>query len=176
MAGRRTIALAPIALGRLTAHRKRQAAERLAAEYWDDNGWMFPDEWGRPMDPQLDYRAWRRLCEDAGIPVRRLHDLRHTAATLLLEAEVDLKSAGQVLGHGTVSQTAAYTHVTRRPKGGGRTGRRSTRFRPIRSVLTGVAAGPMLRLDTHALHFTNDSRAKCKGTTDSVALCVQKCS
>ena len=43
--------------------------------------------------------------------MRRLHDLRHTAATLLLEAEVDLKSAGQVLGHTTVAQTAAYTHV-----------------------------------------------------------------
>jgi len=72
---------------------------------------MFPDEWGRPMDPQLDYRAWRRLCAAADVPVRRLHDLRHTAATLLLEADVDLKSAGQVLGHGTVAQTAAYTHV-----------------------------------------------------------------
>jgi len=110
-AGRRTIALAPITLDTLSAHRKRQAAERLAAEHWDDGAWMFPDEWGRPMDPQLDYRAWRRLCADAGVPVRRLHDLRHTAATLLLEADVDLKSAGQILGHGTVSQTAAYTHV-----------------------------------------------------------------
>lgn len=110
-AGKRTIALAPTVLNALLAHRRLQAAERLAAAYWEDGDWMFPDEWGRPMDPQLDYRAWRRLCTAAGVPVRRLHDLRHTAATLLLEADVDLKSAGQVLGHGTVAQTAAYTHV-----------------------------------------------------------------
>ena len=110
-AGRRTVALSPTLLTAITAHRRAQAAERLAAEYWEDGGWIFPDEHGRPMDPQLDYRARRRLCADAGVPVRRLHDLRHTAATLLLEAEVDLKSAGQVLGHTTVAQTAAYTHV-----------------------------------------------------------------
>jgi len=110
-AGRRTVALSSTLLTAITAHRRAQAAERLAAEYWEDGGWIFPDEHGRPMDPQLDYRAWRRLCADAGVPVRRLHDLRHTAATLLLEAEVDLKSAGQVLGHTTVAQTAAYTHV-----------------------------------------------------------------
>lgn len=72
---------------------------------------MFGDEWGRPMDPQLDYRAWRQLCVDAGVPVRRLHDLRHTAATPLLEADADLKSAGQILGHGSIAQTAEYTHV-----------------------------------------------------------------
>lgn len=63
------------------------------------------------MDPQEDYRAWRRLCANAGVPVRRLHDLRHTAATLLLESDVDIKTAGQVLGHSTLGQTAAYTHV-----------------------------------------------------------------
>ena len=51
------------------------------------------------------------LCVTAGVPVRRLHDLRHTSATLLLEANLDLKAAGQVLGHVTVGQTAAYTHV-----------------------------------------------------------------
>lgn len=72
---------------------------------------MFSDEWGRPCDPGRDYNEWRALCVTAGVPVRRLHDLRHTAATLLLEAEVDLKSAGQILGHSAVSQTAAYTHV-----------------------------------------------------------------
>jgi integrase len=63
------------------------------------------------MAPRRDFREWRQLCADAGVPVRRLHDLRHTAATLLLEANVDVISAGQVLGHGSVSQTHAYTHV-----------------------------------------------------------------
>lgn len=110
-AGKRTIALAPTLLNALLAHRRAQAAERLAAEYWRDGDWIFPDELGRPMDPQADYRAWRRLCAEAGVPVRRLHDLRHTAATLLLEADADLKSAGQILGHGTIAQTAEYTHV-----------------------------------------------------------------
>ena len=110
-AGRRTIALPPTLLAELLAHRKAQAAVRLAALYWDDGGWMFPDEVGHPMDPGRDYATWRKLCVTAGVPVRRLHDLRHTSATLLLEANLDLKAAGQVLGHVTVGQTAAYTHV-----------------------------------------------------------------
>jgi integrase len=110
-AGRRVIALPPSVLAELVAHRKAQTAERLAAARWDDGGWMFPNELGHPMDPSRDYSDWRALCVAAGVSVRRLHDLRHTSATLLLEAKVDLKSAGQVLGHGTVAQTAAYTHV-----------------------------------------------------------------
>jgi len=110
-ASRRSIALPRSVLTELLAHRKSQAAERLAALYWDDGNWMFPNELGHPTDQSRDYGEWRALCVKAGIPVRRLHDLRHTSATMLLEADVDLKSAGQVLGHGTVAQTAAYTHI-----------------------------------------------------------------
>ena len=110
-AGRRVIALPPSVLAELVSHRKAQAAERLAAAHWDDGGWMFPNELGHPMDPHRDYRDWQTLCVAAGVAVRRLHDLRHTSATLLLEAKVGLKSAGQVLGHGSIAQTAAYTHV-----------------------------------------------------------------
>ena len=110
-ASRRTLALPPSVLTDLLAHRKAQAVERLASSYWGDSKWMFPNELGHPTDQSRDYAQWRGLCVQAGIPVRRLHDLRHTSATMLLEADIDLKSAGQVLGHGTVAQTAAYTHV-----------------------------------------------------------------
>lgn len=42
---------------------------------------------------------------------RRLHDLRHSAATMMLENELDLRTAGAVLGHSQVSHTARYRHV-----------------------------------------------------------------
>ena len=110
-AGRRTIALPASVLAELLAHRDAQWAEAHAADFWDEGGWMFPNEIGHPMDAHRDYLDWRQLCVDADVPVRRLHDLRHTSATFLLEADVDLKAAGQVLGHVTIAQTAAYTHI-----------------------------------------------------------------
>lgn len=75
-AGRRTISLPSSVLGELLAHRRAQAAERLAALHWEDGDWIFPNEIGRPIDPHRDYADWRRLCADAGVPVKRLHDLR----------------------------------------------------------------------------------------------------
>ena len=133
-AGRRTIALPETVLEDLQNHRDAQAAERVTAQHWDDGGWVFPNEIGHATDPGRDYRAWRALCVVAGVPVRRLHDLRHTSATLLLEANVDLKAAGQVLGHGTVSQTAAYTHVL--------ADRKATAARAVDELLFGSRRAP----------------------------------
>jgi integrase len=110
-AGRRTIALPTSVLVELLAHREAQNLEVAKSDFWDPGGWMFPNEIGLPTDAHRDYMDWRQLCFAAGVPVRRLHDLRHTSATMLLEAQVDLKAAGQVLGHGTIAQTAAYTHI-----------------------------------------------------------------
>ena len=62
-----------------------QAAERLAAgPAWTDVGMVFATPFGKPVDPRNDYREWRQLLRDAGVPPARLHDARHTAATLLL--------------------------------------------------------------------------------------------
>ena len=50
---------------------------------------------------------------DAGLPHMRFHDLRHSAATFLAAARVDMKVAQERLGHGTIATTAdIYTHVS----------------------------------------------------------------
>ncbi len=58
-------------------------------------------------------RAFHQLCEQAGVPRIRFHDLRHSTATLLLQAGVDLKTVSAILGQSQLSVTADYyAHVT----------------------------------------------------------------
>ncbi|MGH9107290.1 MAG: tyrosine-type recombinase/integrase [Acidimicrobiales bacterium] len=113
-AGRRVLVLPPSVVMELKAHRRAQAAERLSSEVWTvgpRGGWVFANETGGALDPRADARAFKSLCVNAGVPTRRLHDLRHSAATMMLENELDLRTAGAVLGHSQVSHTARYSHV-----------------------------------------------------------------
>jgi len=59
---------------------------------------MFAQENGRPIDPTMDRNEWKRLLADSGGPVRRLHDARHTAATVLLLLGVPERAAMEVMG------------------------------------------------------------------------------
>ncbi|WP_103960934.1 tyrosine-type recombinase/integrase [Nonomuraea solani] len=97
----------------LRAHRKRQAAERLAAgEAWTDSEFVFPDEIGRPLHPQQVGDQFYRLAFHVGLPPVRLHDLRHGAASLMLAAGVDLKVVQETLGHVSSTFTRdTYTSV-----------------------------------------------------------------
>ena len=98
----------------LRTHRKTQTAERLASEIWaqgPNGGWVFASETGGPTDPRADNRDFKKLCEVAKIPPRRLHDLRHSAATMMLDNDLDLKTVGQLLGHSQLAHTGRYTHV-----------------------------------------------------------------
>lgn len=63
----------------------------------------------RPPSPSGIWRAWRRLCERAGVEPVRVHDLRHTAATRMLERTHDLQLVSRMLGHSSVAVTARYT-------------------------------------------------------------------
>lgn len=67
---------------------------------------------GRPIDPKDDWRAWKNALEAAGLPDVTLHEARHTTATLLLEAGVDVKVVGQMLGQSAVITTQGYQHVS----------------------------------------------------------------
>ena len=118
-AGRRTLVIPATLTTELRAHRKYQLTERLASEVWEagpNGGWVFSDEAGRPIDPRADHRAFRDLCRAAGLPEKRLHDLRHSAATMMLDSDLDLKTVGQLLGHSRVAQTERYQHVLANPK------------------------------------------------------------
>jgi integrase len=69
---------------------------------------------GRPINPSnLLIRSFRSLLERADLPKIRFHDLRHTAATLLLGEGIHPKVVSEMLGHSTITITLdLYSHVT----------------------------------------------------------------
>lgn len=111
---RRQIALTTLAIGALRHHRGMQAAERLkkGAER-EDNDLVFSNEVGKPIEAtNLIRRSFKPLLGRAGLPNIRLHDLRHTAATLYLVKRVPPKVVSEMLGHSQVGVTMnIYSHV-----------------------------------------------------------------
>ncbi|WP_211210839.1 tyrosine-type recombinase/integrase [Sporichthya polymorpha] len=109
----RTIVLpAPLA-DQLVQHRAAQDAARTAAgPMWHNLDLVFTQPDGRHLSPEQDWRAWKGLLKAGGVPDARLHDARHTAATLLLEQGVDIRVVQQILGHSSLAVTKRYTHVT----------------------------------------------------------------
>jgi integrase len=82
---RRTIALPAVAIEALRSHRVRQLEARLAAGgRWQDRGFVFTSLVGTPLDPRNVTRKFKALLTAAKLPNIRLHDLRHSCATLLL--------------------------------------------------------------------------------------------
>ena len=73
---------------------------------------IFPTSKGTPMDPSNLYHNFKRLLIEAGLPDIRFHDLRHTAATLMLQQGVHPKVVQERLGHSDISMTLnTYSHV-----------------------------------------------------------------
>jgi integrase len=96
----------------LAQHRTRQKKERLAAIVWADPDLIFTTSVGTPFDPQNIYKAWHKLCDDAGVRRCRPHDLRHTAASFLLLQGADMRTVMEQLGHTRMATTSdLYTHV-----------------------------------------------------------------
>ena len=111
---RRQIALTPMAVEALRAHRVRQLAERMAvADIWQEHDLVFCTEMGSHFDARHVTRyEFYPLLRRAGLPIRRFHDLRHTAATLLLKAGVHPKVVSEMLGHSTIAITLdIYSHA-----------------------------------------------------------------
>ena len=106
---RRTIPLPAVAREALDRQLARQTAARLAAgTTWQDRtGYVFTDSVGRPLAPSAVSLAWRRARTAAGLPPVRFHDLRHTAATMLLAEGVPLIVISDLLGHAGIAITAA---------------------------------------------------------------------
>ena len=113
--GRRTVALDPRTVEVLRAHKATQGRVRLAAgPAWQDSGLVFTREDGRPLPPDWIYKRFVALVMAVGLPVISFHGLRHSHATALLGAGVDLKLASARLGHSSVRITAdTYQHVER---------------------------------------------------------------
>jgi hypothetical protein len=96
--------------------RRRQIAERLAwGEAWVNSGRIFTHQDGSELHPAEVTKLFNELVDAAGLPPIRLHDLRHGAATLALEAGVDIKVVQELLGHSTSTLTRdTYTSVSPR--------------------------------------------------------------
>ncbi len=96
----------------LRAHRKTQAAERLAAgAAWQDHDLVFCRPDGRPIERADDWQDWKNLLTAAKVRAVRVHDGRHTAATLLIEQGVHIRTVQEILGHSRITVTEKYTHV-----------------------------------------------------------------
>jgi integrase len=107
--------LPALAVDALRRQRARQAATRLAAgSAWQDRrNLVFTDVVGRRVSPGQVSKAFRAAADSVGLTGVRFHDLRHTAATLMLTAGVPLKVVSETLGHVSIVVTAdVYAHVT----------------------------------------------------------------
>ncbi|MBV9453907.1 MAG: site-specific integrase, partial [Rubrobacter sp.] len=110
----RSVKLAPSAAEALKRHRAAQSAERLKlGPQWEDWGLVFSTGRGTPVSRRtLTARSFKPLLKRAGLPDIRLHDLRHTCATLLLGRGVHPKLVQELLGHANIAMTLdRYSHV-----------------------------------------------------------------
>jgi integrase len=111
-AGRRIIGLPAELCALLDAHRAEQDAERTkAAQLWIDEGWLFADETGHALNPRTDWDRWKKLVADAGVRDARLHDARHTAATVLLLLGVTDRAIMGIMGWSNPAMASRYAHV-----------------------------------------------------------------
>lgn len=111
--GERTVALDAGTVAAMRSHRARQLEERLAwGPAYRDEGLVFAREDGSPLRPDYVTRHFQLLARAAGVPVIRLHDLRHTHASHALAAGVAIKVVSERLGHSSTAITEdIYTHV-----------------------------------------------------------------
>ncbi len=95
----RPISLVDDEVALLRQQRRAQAAARLAAAGWEDTGLVFTDGQGRPIDQYRLRRTFKRLLEDAGLPVVNLYSLRRTMASIMHALGVPSKVIASRMGH-----------------------------------------------------------------------------
>ena len=112
-AGRRVIGLPPPLVELLRQHQAEQNAERFAAaQLWQEDGWIFASPTGQPINLRTDNKHWKNLLTEAGVRDVRLHDARHTAATVLLLLGVPERAVMGIMGWSNSSMAARYQHLT----------------------------------------------------------------
>jgi integrase len=109
----RSIALPQVAVSALYSHRARQEGEKaLAGSRWKESGLVFTTTVGTPVDQRRLLTHFHAIVQTAGLPDIRFHDLRHSAATLLLAQGVHPRIVMEILGHSSISLTMnTYSHV-----------------------------------------------------------------
>jgi integrase len=110
---KRTIPLPAVTIAAIERHVAQQERERLfAGERWKDTGYIFTTRIGTPMERRNLLRDWYKLMNGSGLPQIRFHDLRHSAATLLMLQGVHPRTVMEILGHKDLNTTMKiYGHV-----------------------------------------------------------------
>jgi integrase len=110
---RRSVILPSITVGLLKQHRmSQQQVKSEAGEYWQANDLVFCTALGTPLNPNKVLERFETVLKKAGLPHIRFHDLRHSAATMLLAMGVHPKVVQELLGHNQISMTMdIYSHV-----------------------------------------------------------------
>ena len=85
---------------------------QFAGERWVEHDLIFPNSLGKPLDSRQVGREFRAVCDRADLGAVRFHDLRHTSASLMLQARVPALVVSERLGHSDVGITLnVYSHV-----------------------------------------------------------------
>ena len=110
----RTIPLSGAAVDVMRKTKIRNAEDRLrAGSKWHETGYVFVTEFGEPCDPRNALRALQVAAERASVPGVGLHTLRHTAATIMLNAGVPMATVSRIMGHASIAVTVdLYGHVS----------------------------------------------------------------
>ncbi len=110
---RRNIVLPQFVVEVLKEHRARQREECLqAGDAWKDHDLVFSTRRGGFLDPTYLLERFQKLLDEASLPHMRFHELRHSAATMLLSMGINAKVVQELLGHSTISMTlGTYSHV-----------------------------------------------------------------
>jgi integrase len=116
-AGRRDIGLPDLVVDVLRVHRRKQLELRVSLGVGKPpaDALVFPTLEGEPQAPSDFSRAWGLVAEDLGMPEITFHGLRHTHASQLIDAGVDIVTISKRLGHASPDVTLrVYAHLFRR--------------------------------------------------------------
>ncbi|MFF5357854.1 tyrosine-type recombinase/integrase [Streptomyces scabiei] len=115
-AGKRSVGLPEELAKLLRQHQEQQARERvIARDLWVEKGYVFTSPTGEPLNPNTDYHRWKDLLKAAKVRDGRLHDARHTAATVLLILGVPDSVVDRIMGWEpgkSARMRRRYQHVT----------------------------------------------------------------
>ena len=114
---RRNIVLTESTIEVLIRHRRLiESMFVTAAGRWEEWGLVFPSAQGTPRSPKTDYAEWQKALKLCGIAPKRLHDARHTAATLMYSQGVGIETISRALGHSSSAITSRlYVHSAEEP-------------------------------------------------------------
>lgn len=109
----RMLPLPPFAVRALLAHRERQERARLfAGDEWQEHGLVFTSSIGTPIDPKRLGNHFKKALKTIKVDHRSFHNLRHTAASLLLAQGATLHDVKEILGHAQIRLTSdLYGHA-----------------------------------------------------------------